>query len=153
LIFEILYLEFLISAFDTQTTSPYLIQHKSINPLHLDTITLKSLEFYGKHGYYDEERREGNHFELDVIAKGNFIAAIEDDDLNQTFNYEIVKEVAQRVFKGPSEKLIESLCSRIGNEIFERSTITKELTISLRKLNPPIGVPAEYAEITMKWNR
>lgn len=119
----------------------------------MDTITLKSLKFSGKHGYYDKERREGNHFELDVIAKGNYKAAIANDDLDQTFNYEIVKEVAQRVFKGPSEKLIESLCSRIGNEIFERSTITKELTISLRKLNPPIGVPAEYAEITMRWNR
>jgi dihydroneopterin aldolase len=121
--------------------------------LPLDTITLKSLEFYGKHGYYDEERQEGNHFELDVIAKGDFKAAIKEDDLDQTFNYEIVKEVAKRVFIGPSEKLIESLCSRIGNEIFERSTITKELTISLRKLNPPIGIPAEYAEITMTWNR
>jgi len=114
----------------------------AINHLHLDTITLKSLEFSGKHGYYDEERQEGNHFELDVIAKGNFKTAIK-----------IVKEVAQKVFNGPSEKLIESLCSHIGNEIFERSTVTKELTISLRKLNPPIGVPAEYAEITMTWTR
>lgn len=121
--------------------------------MHLDTITLKSLEFYGNHGYYDEERQKGNHFELDVIAKGDFKAAIKDDDLDKTFNYEIVKEMAQRVFNGPSEKLIETLCSRIGNEIFERSTITKELTISLRKLNPPIGVSAEYAEITMTWNR
>lgn len=121
--------------------------------MHLDTITLKSLEFSGKHGFYDEERQEGNYFELDVIAKGDFKKAIVGDDLDQTFNYEIVKEVAQNVFNGPSEKLIETLCSRIGNEIFKRSTITKELTVSLRKLNPPIGVPAKYAEITMTWNR
>lgn len=119
----------------------------------MDTITLKSLEFSGKHGYYDEERQKGNHFELDVIAKGDFKQAIDGNNLDQTFNYEIVKEVAQKVFDGPSEKLIETLCIRIGNEIFERSTITKELTVCLRKLNPPIGVPAEYAEITMTWNR
>lgn len=126
---------------------------KSINHLQLDTITLKSLEFSGNHGYYDEERQEGNHFELDVIAKGNFKQSIEGDNLEKTFNYEIVKEVADKVFSGPSEKLIETLCTRIGNEIFERSAITKELIVSLRKLNPPIGVPAEYAEITMRWNR
>ncbi|MDZ7720141.1 MAG: dihydroneopterin aldolase [Balneolaceae bacterium] len=119
----------------------------------MDTITLKSLEFTGKHGYYDEERQEGNHFELDVIAKGNFKNSINGNDLDQTFNYEIVKEVAQRVFNGSSEKLIETLCSRIGNEIFERSPVTKELVVSLRKLNPPIGVPVEYAEIMMTWNR
>lgn len=119
----------------------------------MDTITLKSLQFSGKHGYYDKERQKGNHFELDVIAKGDFKKSIDGDNLDRTFNYEIVKEVAQKVFEGPSEKLIETLCSRIGNEIFERSTITKELTVSLRKLNPPIGVPADYAEITMTWNR
>lgn len=119
----------------------------------MDTITLKSLEFTGKHGYYDEERQKGNHFELDVVAKGNFKVAIEEDDLDQTFNYEMIKEIAQRVFNGPSEKLIETLCSQIGNQIFEQSTITKELTVSLRKLNPPIGVPAKYAEIKMTWYR
>lgn len=119
----------------------------------MDTITLKSLEFHGKHGYYDEERQEGNHFELDIIAKGNFKAAIDDDNLDLTFNYEVVKEIAQNVFNGPSEKLIETLCSRIGDEIFERSPMVKELTVSLRKMIPPIGVPARYAEITMTWNR
>lgn len=119
----------------------------------MDTITLKSLEFYGKHGYYDEERLEGNHFELDVIAKGDFKSSIADDNLGLTFNYEVVKEVAQSVFDGPSEKLIETLCKRIGDKIFEQSAVVKELTVSLRKLKPPIGVPAKYAEITMTWKR
>lgn len=119
----------------------------------MDTITLKSLEFQGKHGYYDEERQQGNHFELDVIAKGDFKSSIKEDNLELTFNYEVVKKVAQRVFNGPSEKLIETLCSRIGDKIFEQSTVVKELTVSLRKLNPPIGVPAKYAEITMTWKR
>lgn len=119
----------------------------------MDTITLKSLEFHGKHGYYDEERQEGNHFELDVIARGDFKKATKDDNLALTFNYEIVKEIAQNIFAGPSEKLIETLCFRIGNKIYEHSPVVKELTVSLRKLNPPIGVPAKYAEITMKWNR
>lgn len=119
----------------------------------MDTITLKSLEFHGKHGYYDEERQEGNHFELDVIARGNFRSSIDNDNLDLTFNYEVVKEIAQRVFKGPSEKLIETLCKRIGDEIFEQSPVVMELKVSLRKLNPPIGVPVKYAEIAMTWNR
>lgn len=119
----------------------------------MDTITLKSLEFSGKHGYYDVERMEGNFFELDVIARGNFKDSIHENNLEMTFNYEVVKDVARRVFNGPSEKLIETLCSRIGDEIFEQSPVVKELIVSLRKLNPPMGIPAKYAEITMKWNR
>lgn len=121
--------------------------------MHLDTITLKSLEFHGTHGYYDEERREGNHFELDVTAKGDFKAAIENDNLDLTFNYEVVKEIAWNIFSGPSEKLIETLCRRIGDEIFARSPRVQVLIVSLRKMNPPIGVPAHYAEIMMTWTR
>lgn len=119
----------------------------------MDTITLKSLKFQGKHGYYNEEREKGNHFELDVIAKGDFKAAIEDDNLDLTFNYEIVNQIAQKIFNGPSEKLIETLCQRIGKNIFEHSPLVDELTVSLRKLDPPIGVPTKYAEIKMTWNR
>lgn len=119
----------------------------------MDTITLKSLEFQGKHGYYDKERLEGNRFELDVIARGDFKSSIENNNLDLTFNYEVVKKIAGNVFNGPSEKLIETLCKRIGDKIFEQSPMVKELKVALRKLNPPIGIPAKYAEITMTWNR
>lgn len=119
----------------------------------MDTITLKSLKFSGKHGYYDEERQKGNHFELDVIASGDFQPATYGDNLKLTFNYETVQSVAKEVFDGPSEKLIETLCKRIGDKIFEKAPIVHELTVSLRKMDPPIDVPADYAEITMTWNR
>lgn len=119
----------------------------------MDKITINSLSFRGLHGYYDRERMDGNEFEVDVTAKGNFRPAIENDDLEQTFNYEIVEEVAGNILSGESEKLIESLCKKIGDQLFERSPRIKKLTVTVRKLNPPIKTPAAYAEITMKWKR
>lgn len=119
----------------------------------MDIITLKSLKFHGRHGYYDQEQIEGNDFELDVVAYGNFRGAIEQDDLSRTFNYELVQDAAVTIFSGSSERLIETLCSKIGNEIFEKSPAVKKLRVSVRKLNPPINIPADYAEITMTWKR
>jgi 7,8-dihydroneopterin aldolase/epimerase/oxygenase len=119
----------------------------------LDKITLKSLKFFGKHGYYDRERMDGNEFELDVIAKGNFIKAIEGNRLDKTFNYEIAEEAARNVFSGSEEKLIETLCHKIGEQIFEKAPEIKKLKVSVRKMNPPIQSPAAYAEITMSWKR
>lgn len=119
----------------------------------MDKITLKSLQFYAKHGYYDSERQEGNKFELDVTASGNFKKAIQNNDLNNTFNYEIVERIAGNVFAGPSEKLIETLCEKIGEQIFAECENIATLKVSLRKMNPPIKVTAKYAEITMKWKR
>lgn len=119
----------------------------------MDKITINSLSFRGLHGYYDRERIDGNEFEIDVTAKGDFKSAIENDDLKQTFNYELVEEVAGEVLSGESEKLIESLCKKIGDRLFELSPQVKKLSVTVRKLNPPIKTPAAFAEITMKWKR
>jgi len=119
----------------------------------LDKITIKALKFRGKHGYYERERKEGNDFELDVSAWGNFRKAIENDQLDKTFNYELVEIAALSVLHGPPEKLIETMCAKIGDELFEKADSVKKLTVTLRKLNPPITVPASYAEITMTWKR
>lgn len=120
---------------------------------NLDTITLKGLQFSGKHGYYREEREKGNRFEVDVMARGKFKESIKQDDLTKTFNYETVEKIAGELFGGKSEKLIEKLCFEIGERIFEESEIVEELTVSVRKLHPPIQIKAEYAEITMEWKR
>ncbi len=119
----------------------------------MDKITIKALKFRGNHGYYKREQLEGNDFELDVTAWGSFREAIKNDDLQHTFNYELAETIALNVFNGPSEKLIETLCAKIGDELFEQSGSVNKLTVSLRKLNPPITIPADYAEITMTWKR
>lgn len=119
----------------------------------MDKITLKSLQFHAKHGYYDNERLKGNNFELDVSAEGDFKKSIQNNSLDNTFNYEIVEQIADDVFSGASEKLIESLCEKIGERIFTECKNVMRLKVSLRKMDPPIKVPAEYAEITMKWKR
>lgn len=119
----------------------------------MDIITLKSLTFHAKHGFYESERNKGNHFELDIIAEGDFKPAIKSDNLDLTFNYEWVDQVATEVFNGKPEKLIETLCFKIGEKIFNKSENITKLTVSVRKMNPPIQSPAKYAEITMKWKR
>ena len=119
----------------------------------MDKITIKSLKFRGLHGYYDQEREDGNEFEIDVTAKGSFRNAIQNDNLDSTFNYELVEEIVAKILNGEKEKLIETLCFRIGEDLFKQATPVKRLKVTVRKLNPPIKTPAAYAEITMKWNR
>jgi 7,8-dihydroneopterin aldolase/epimerase/oxygenase len=119
----------------------------------LDTIKLKALTLHGKHGFYKDERIDGNTFEIDVKASGDFKKAISKNDLEHTFNYEIAENIASDVINGPSELLIESLCYRIGELIFQKSPGIRKLKVSVRKINPPIQSKAAYAEISMKWKR
>lgn len=119
----------------------------------LDRITLKSLKIHGKHGYYPEERENGNHFEIDIIASGHFRDSIKTDNLTETFDYQVAEKIVRDVINGASEKLIETLCAKIGDRLFQEFPPLKTLTVSLRKMNPPIETPAAYAEISMQWSR
>ncbi len=121
--------------------------------MSLDVVTLKSLTIKGRHGYYQKEREEGNTFEVDLIAEGDFRASVNTSDLELTFDYEQACEIVRFVIEGSPEKLIETLCISIGNKLFETFPNVKKLTVAVRKLNPPIEPAAAHAEIRMIWNR
>ncbi|WP_069130400.1 dihydroneopterin aldolase [Rhodohalobacter halophilus] len=118
-----------------------------------DVITLKSIRFHGKHGHAKIERVKGNEFEVDITAKGNFKRAVQNEELEKTFDYSLAEKTAAKIMHGASKKLIETLCYNIGEEIFNSADSVSELIVTVRKLNPPIDTPAAFAEITMTWSR
>ncbi len=118
-----------------------------------DQITLKSISIEGKHGYYDVEREKGNRFEVDLEATGQFREAILKNDLTLTFDYEKAEKIVRDVMKGSPERLIETLCHKIGDQMFHSFTHIEKLTVSVRKLDPPIASPAKFAQIRMTWRR
>lgn len=119
----------------------------------MDTLTVKALQLEGKHGFLESERVNGNRFEIDVTVRGDFRQAATTDDLELSFNYETVVEEALAVMNGPSKKLIETLCHTLGESLFNRHKNILYLEVALRKLNPPVEVPAAYTEIRMEWHR
>jgi len=119
----------------------------------LDRITLKSLTFHEKHGYYEKERIEGNRFEVDVVAYGEFKESADGDDLKRTFDYQQAEQIVTGVMKGEPKKLIETLCMNIGERIFRETPAVERLVVSVRKLSPPLSTKTAYAEITLEWNR
>lgn len=120
----------------------------------MDRITIKSLSYHAKHGHNKQERIDGNRFEIDVVAYGEFRKAAEqDEDLDLTFDYAKAEEIVSSVMNGESRKLIETLCADMGDIIFESYPIVQSLKVSVRKLSPPIKTDAAYSEITLEWNR
>jgi dihydroneopterin aldolase len=119
----------------------------------MDKLVLKGLKFRGFHGYFDHERQDGNDFEVDLIFHTSLQKSAESDDLEQTIDYSIAREIVASVMNGESVKLIETLTLNIGNRIFEKFSQLEKLEVVLRKLNPPMKGETEYAEVTMSWPR
>lgn len=122
-----------------------------------DRLTLRGLRYRGLHGWYDEERVDGNAFEVDLIVTGWFRASRTLDDVP---DYERMEKRAREVMEQAGERLLERLCERIGEAILEdlrgRGGVGgalrfHSLEVRVRKVPPPIGTPCEHAEIAMTW--
>jgi dihydroneopterin aldolase len=99
-------------------------------------IGLEGMEFYAYHGVYEEERKIGGKYIVDVLVYTNAVDAELHDDLNGTVNYEQIYKVVEQNMQQPV-KLIERLVRKIMDDI--RLFVVKEDTIriKIRKLNPP----------------
>lgn len=119
----------------------------------MDTIILNSLQYQGKHGYYEQERAEGNDFEVDLIFGLDLSAAAAADDLDATLDYQAAEHIVKKIMHGPSVRLIETLTQRIGEKLFDTFPAAQKLEVRVRKMNPPLETETRYSEVTMTWQR
>ncbi len=118
----------------------------------MDELTLKGMSFHARHGVFDEEKVQGNPFEVDLIFGLSLKEAAQSDELKQTLDYATARNLVARVMDGPPVNLIETLAYQIGELVFSRLN-PKELTVRVRKLNPPMEGNTQYSEVSMKWPR
>lgn len=119
----------------------------------METLTLKGLHFHAPHGYYEEERRQGNEFEVDLVISAPLRKAGQTDHLRDTLDYQALQEEVASVMQGPSVKLIETLAYQIGQSVFKGHSEIESLEVTIRKLNPPLDIKTDYSEISMSWQR
>ncbi len=100
------------------------------------TIHLHKLEFFAHHGLYDEEKKSGNKFEINIdicIDAENKIATL-DDTVNYVAIYEIV---SKRMLQ--ATELLETLAQDLADEIYQYDKKIKSIKININKLSPPIN--------------
>ena len=117
----------------------------------MDILTIKGLKYHARHGLYAEEKEKGNHFEVDLIISTDLQMSARSDNIKETVNYEDIDRLISRIFDTEPVNLIETLCKRVGDAVMNELTAIQKLTVRLRKLNPPIRTPLDYAEVSMSW--
>ena len=99
------------------------------------TIHLHDLKFFAYHGLFEEERKAGNNFEMDV----DVIADIPDSvtKLEHTVDYAAVYSIIDNRMKQPTA-LLETLVHDLAEKIYQYDNRVKSVSISLKKLSAPI---------------
>ena len=114
------------------------------------TIELRGLQFYSFHGLYEEEKKAGGEFVVDVFAKfpaENHIL----NSLDETVNYAALFTIVKDEMNQP-RALLETIAQSIAEKIYAKYSLIKEVEIRIEKKKAPIvglngSVAASYRKV------
>ena len=110
-----------------------------------DRIELTGLECFGYHGVFEEEKKTGQPFIVDVTCWLD-TAGIE-DDLTRTVNYAELADVAADIVEGPSRDLIETVAAEVAETAMRRFEILHAIEVTIHKPKAPI--PRTFADVAV----
>lgn len=115
-------------------------------------IALEGIEFFAYHGYYEEERKIGNKYEVNIEVSSNLSVAAQTDSLSGTVNYEVLYKIIQDEMMIPS-KMLEHVGKRIIDKVMVQFEEVDSTTIEISKFNPPVKGVCRKAKVTMTESR
>lgn len=115
-------------------------------------VALEGIEFFAYHGYYEEERKIGNKYEVNIEVSSDLSKAAQTDSLSGTINYEVLYKIIQDEMMIPS-KMLEHVGKRIIDKVMAKFEEIHSTTIEISKFNPPVKGVCRKAKVTMTESR
>ena len=116
------------------------------------SIELSNIHLYAYHGALPQENKVGGWYTLSLQASIGNLDSIASDNLEATVNYAEIYEVICEEMKTPS-KLLEHVCGRILEKLFDRFAIIEKIEITLTKDTPPMGGDRLSSSVRIKAER
>ena len=115
-------------------------------------IKVENIRVFAHHGCLKEETKIGSDYRVDIEVKADLKTSAKTDELNDTVDYVLLNKIAKEEMQKPS-KLLETVAKRMLTRIFSEEKLVKKATVSVSKLNPPIGGDVESVTIKMTERR
>ena len=118
----------------------------------MGVIKVENIRVFAHHGCLSEETKIGSDYRVDLKIKADLQPSALSDKLSETVDYVLLNKIIKEEMKQPSY-LLETVAKRILNRIFEVDQLVTKATVSVSKLNPPIGGDVEKVTIKMTEKR
>lgn len=115
----------------------------------MNRIELKDMEFFSRHGCFEEERIIGNRFVVNLCVEGDFSSAASSDDLADAVNYQALYDIVKEQMEIPSN-LLENVAKRICGKIKEAFPALSLVRVTIDKINPPLGGKLYASSVTFE---
>jgi dihydroneopterin aldolase len=103
-----------------------------------DTIEIRGLRCSVIVGVLPEERLREQPLTFDIDIMRSFATAALNDDIHGTSNYAAVIDLVQRLAIEGKFQLLETLAYRAAQEIMNFDSEIVGVTVTVRKLRPPV---------------
>jgi len=111
-------------------------------------VSIEGLQFFAYHGFYDEERKQGNDFVCDVQVELKSFDSME-DNIYDTVNYEDIYRIVEEEMK-ITRKLIETVAFNIIEKIKLLNHVTGAM-VKISKIRPQLDGKVDRAVVEMKF--
>jgi dihydroneopterin aldolase len=115
-----------------------------------DRITLTGLRVRGFHGVFEQEKRDGQDFLVDITAWLDLTEAARTDQLDKTLHYGELAERAAAIIGGQPRDLIETVAGEIAADVLTDARVTA-VEVTVHKPSAPI--PLMFADVSVTVHR
>jgi len=120
--------------------------------IKMGTIQVNNIKLYAYHGCLDEEAKIGSEYRVDVTVKADLKKSAKTDNLADTVDYVHLNHIVKEEMAIRS-KLLEEVAQRILNRFFKEIKMLRKATVSVAKINPPIGGNVEEVAVILTKKR
>jgi dihydroneopterin aldolase len=105
----------------------------------MDRIYLTGISAFAFHGVYENERREGQKFSVDLVAELDLYPAGMSDELKDSVDYALMTKFAHEELAGEPCNLIEAVAERIASRLLREFEQIQRITVKLHKPDADVG--------------
>jgi dihydroneopterin aldolase len=114
----------------------------------MGVIKLKNIRTFSYHGCLIEEGKIGSDYTVNLKIKTNLKQSAETDQLSDTVDYVHLNKIVKEEMAVRSH-LLEHVAKRINLRVLAEIPSIEKTTVSVSKINPPIGGDVESVTIKM----
>lgn len=115
----------------------------------VDHIQIRGVRVFGHHGVYDRERRDGQHFVVDLDLDVDLSRAASTDALEDTVHYGLLAERVADAVAGTRFNLIEALAGHLADLALE-AAIVQAVTVRVAKPEAPMDVDLDEVAVVLR---
>jgi len=118
-----------------------------------DQIVLTGIHGFGYHGLFEQERKDGQDFFVDLTLSVDLKAGSQSDSIADTVNYaEITDLVVEEITSNPVN-LIEKLAARIAERVLNQHMKVSSVTVTVHKPQAPVAAQLKDIAVVVTRSR